>query len=228
MANLVGAASVGVLVLVLGGGQGCGGAKFTATDGGVGDASGGTDGATADAAPQCILPPNGVGNERDFCNVYASQLSACRNCESCYQLDANACVAIGDTLSAGSKSALVACQSTLGCDNLTSYANNACVRTHLQATPLTATQTQVKQAYCNKCPTNIVECQNFFLLNGDAGDKSGLGIWALLLNDALGQQIINTCSGNNPKCDAFGYGICGALVLCGAAPHSNCPKGLCK
>jgi hypothetical protein len=210
---------------------GCGGDKFTAAPDG-GDEAGATDGgadASVDATMMCILPPNGVGNEGPFCNFYAAQLSSCGHCEQCSQLDENQCVALGGTLSAAAKAAAVSCQSTLGCDDITTWANNSCVLQKLQNSPLTQGQQAAKMAFCTACPTKTAECNQFFDLTSDAG-TAGLGSWVMLLSEPLVQQMITTCSGTSPKCDKFTYSVCAGLLFCGngGAPHSNCTKGLCK
>jgi hypothetical protein len=215
-------AAFGLVALVVS--HACGGSSFVEGDAGA-DAS--LD-AAADAA-MCIVPPNGVGNERDFCNLEAQVFSTCGECEACRQLDENACVGLGDALSIGFKSALTACQSTLGCDDITTYGQNPCIRGKLTAAPPDPAQVAAKNAYCTACPNNHFECANYFNLAPDAGAGSGFGIWALTMSDSLTLQIAQTCSGSNPPhCDAAGYLICGALLFCGTAPHTNCTKGLCK
>jgi hypothetical protein len=228
---------------------GCGGSAFTAADGGTArdaasdvvaqDAASdvaGHDAEPTEAAsmetgpPMCILPPNGVDGEGPFCALLAAKNSACGECEACRQLDANDCVTLGDTLSEGFKSALQACVPRLGCGDLSSLTNNPCVRDQLAAMQPTSAQLAAQMAYCQACgPANQAACNGFFDLTPDAGANTGFGIWALVLNDALDQQIVSTCSSTTtPHCDALGYGVCGALVFCGKAPHSHCPHGLCN
>jgi hypothetical protein len=233
------AASIALLLFS----HGCGGSAFSSSgaDGdsgaGGGDASA-ADGATppppeggaGDATPppaMCLLPPNGVGNEQAFCAFEADVLSHCGECEQCRQLDVNDCVSLGDALSPGFKSALKSCESTLGCGTLDTYAGAPCVRAALDTVAPTPSQAAVKTAYCTTCPGNPNECAGFFDLSKDGG-PAGLGAFALVVSDALDQQIVAQCSSAAaPKCTAFDYGLCMALVFCGAAPHGHCPKGLC-
>jgi hypothetical protein len=213
------AASLGVWVA-------CGGSAFTSApeDGGSNDAATGDSG---EAAAQCVQPPNGVGNEGDFCHTYASILSGCGMCEACEQLDVNDCVTLGDTLSAGFKSAIDTCRSQLSCDVVTSYAGSPCVRAQLGTQAPTVQQNAVKTAYCTACPQNPNECQGFFDLTKDGG-PSGLGALALIFTDTIDQKIITTCSTpGSAHCAALDYAVCGGLVFCGNAPHGHCPKGLC-
>jgi hypothetical protein len=161
------------------------------------------------------------------CSILATTASECGECEMCRQLDENDCVSLGDTLSDAFKSALQEYSARLGCGDLAQLTNNPCIRAHLGATPRNVVQQGVQAAYCKACPSNTAECQSFFDMTGDAG-TSGYGIWAMVLNDSLDQQIISTCSLASPHCDALGYGVCGALVFCGKAPHSHCPHGLCN
>jgi hypothetical protein len=220
---------------------GCGGSAFTA---GPPDA---TSAATSDSAPEvargdstqpesgtpdagapaCILPPNGVDGEGDVCSILAAAASACGQCEACRQLDENDCVALADTLSDAFKNALRACASKLGCGDLSSLTSNPCIREQLGAAVPTSAQEDVRAAYCKACPTDQAQCQGFFDFTPDAA-TTGYGVWAMVLNDSLGQQIVSLCSSNTPHCDALGYSVCGAVVLCGKAPHSHCPHGLCN
>jgi hypothetical protein len=229
--------AVSLVALVAAGG--CGGSAFTsapadasADDGSTGNDGSGNGDATMpppDAAPpMCILPPNGVGNEADFCAFEARLFSRCGECEQCHQLDANDCVSLGNTLSPSFKAALKACESQLGCGTISSYAGSSCVRAQLQAAGVTPSQEAVKTAYCTACPTNTAECNGFFDLSKDGG-PDGFGAFALVVSDAIDQQIVTTCSGTSPKCDGTSYGICMALLFCGngAAPHGHCPMGLC-
>jgi hypothetical protein len=183
-----------------------------------------------EAAPppaMCVLPPNGAVNEAAFCAFEADVLSHCGECEACEQLDVNDCVSLGDTLSSNFKSALKMCESSLGCGTVSSYASSPCVRAQLDAVAQTTTQTAVKTAYCTACPSNPNECAGFFDLSKDGGPQ-GLGAFALVVSDALDQQIVTQCSSPAaPKCDALSYGLCMAAVFCGAAPHGHCAKGLC-
>jgi hypothetical protein len=217
---------------------GCGGSAFTAGDAGAPDVvvhdTGPTEASTETGPPGCILPPNGVDGEGPFCALLAARNSGCGECEACRQLDANDCVTLGDTLSAGFKSALQACAPRLGCGDLQTLTNNPCVRAQLAAMQPTSQQLAVQMAYCQACPTHMTECQNFFNVANvpapDAGTTNGFGMWALVLSDSLDQQIASTCSGTTapaPYCDVTGYGVCGALIFCGKAPHSHCPHGLC-
>jgi hypothetical protein len=212
--------------------DGCGGDQFTPSDGGStsdGSVSDAAIDSPPDAPPMCILPPNGVGNEGPFCQLLAQLDSRCGHCEACTQQDENDCVTLGDALSDAFKNALSACKTTLPCDTVTNTVGDGCVRAQLGATPPDATQQTVKNAYCTACPTNTEECNRFFDFTPDAGAKAGFGIWAYVLNDANAQLMISTCSQSNPpRCDALGYGLCGALILCGKVPHSHCQGGLCN
>jgi hypothetical protein len=214
--------------------SGCGGAAFTegdadvAPDATAGDSSQAESGPEAEtSAPGCILPPNGVGNEGEVCSILASTASGCGECEMCRQLDVNDCVALGDTLSDAFKNALQECSSRLGCGDLSSLVNNnPCIRAHLAAAAPNVVQQAVRTAYCKACPSNVAECQGFFDLSIDGG-TTGYGLWAMVLDDSLDEQIISTCSSSTPPhCDAVGYNVCGALLFCGKAPHSHCPHGL--
>jgi hypothetical protein len=212
---------------------GCGGSTFTAaapdaaTDGTTGDSSQPEAGPGEGGAPACILPPNGVDGEGEVCSILASTASACGQCEACRQLDENDCVTLADTLSDAFKNALRTCASKLGCGDLASLTTNPCIRAQLGATMPTSGQQDVRTAYCKACPTNQTECQGFFDFRPDAGANTGFGIWAMVLNDSLNQQMVSVCSGTSPHCDALGYGVCGGLLFCGKAPHSHCPHGLC-
>jgi hypothetical protein len=237
------AAASAVLVATLIAAPGCGGSAFTAADAGAAaHDSGPADSASPEASPEtgtpaCILPPNGVDGEGPFCALLAARNSACGECEACRQLDANDCVTLGDTLSDGFKSALQACAPRLSCGDVQTFTINPCVREQLAAMQPTSAQQAVQMAYCQACPTHVTECQNFFNVaavaapdagSPDAGSTTGFGIWALVLSDSLDQQIVSTCSGTTPYCEAVGYGVCGALLFCGKAPHSHCPHGLCN
>jgi hypothetical protein len=231
------AASAALVVAVVGA-DGCGGSAFTASDAGASPPDAGRDtgavesGSPESGTPACILPPNGVAGEGAFCSFLSAKWSACGNCEPCRQLDANDCVSLGDTLSAGFKNALQTCAPRLACTDLTTLAalaNDPCVRAQLGAQRPTAAQQAAQMAYCLACPTNTAECQSFFDLTPDAGATAGFGIWALVLNEAFDQQIASSCSGTTTHyCDALGYAVCAGALFCAKAPHSHCAQGLCR
>jgi hypothetical protein len=234
------AAAIAVLVALIDA-NGCGGSAFTAgppdatsvatsdsgADATTGDSSQPESGAHDTGVPACILPPNGVDGEGEVCSILATTASACGECEACRQLDENDCVSLADTLSDAFKNALRTCASKLGCGDLSSLTNNPCIRAQLGAAMPTSAQQDVRAAYCKTCPTNQAECQGFFDFAPDAA-SAGYGIWAMVLSDSLDAQLVSVCSSTSPHCDALGYGVCGALVFCGKAPHSHCPHGLCN
>lgn len=207
--------------------QGCG-SSFSTSDAGAVD-GGGADGPTEGQAAEagCVVPPNGVGSEGDFCNWFAAYLGGCGHCEQCAQLDANECVKLGDTLSVPFKQALMACSSQLSCTDLTSLPNDPCIRQHLaQAQPAMAAQS-VETAYCNACKiANPAGCSSFFDFSPDAGSNAGIGIWAMVFSDTLDGQLASQC-GDITHCGAGAYALCADIALCGVAPHGNCPHGLC-
>src|SRR5580698_9730866 len=62
-------------------------------------------------------------------------------------------------------------------------------------------QAAVKTAYCTTCPTDVQECNGFFDLSKDGG-PAGLGGFALVVSEAIDQQIQSQCSSaTSPKCD---------------------------
>jgi hypothetical protein len=203
--------------------HGCGSSFTASSDAGAADAQGGDASGEAGAKP-CIVPPSNVGNEGDFCALYADKASACQQCDSCTAQDENDCVALGDTLSTTFKSALLQCRDALGCNDLTQVGTNPCVRGQLAMAQPDAAEQMVESTFCNACPGSA--CSKFFDFAADAGTDAGLGIWALLLDDTLDQELVNVCS-NASHCDSISYGICAGLVLCGAAPHSHCVGGTC-
>jgi hypothetical protein len=233
--SFVAASSALVVALIVS--AGCGGSAFTASDAGAAPEDARTDTAAPESgSPEsgpsaCILPPNGVDGEGAFCSFLSAKWSACGNCEACHQLDENDCVSLGDSLSDGFKNALETCAPKLACADLaglSGLANDPCVRAQLAAMRPNSAQQAVQMAYCQACPANMAECQTFFDLTPDAGTTAGYGIWALAVDEALDQQIVATCSGSTPHCDALGYGVCAGLLFCGKAPHSHCMHGLCN
>ncbi len=203
--------------------QGCGG-SFSTSDAGASDAA--SDGQGVEAG--CIVPPNGVGGEGDFCNWYAAYLSHCGNCMQCSQLDENDCVTLGDAMSDSFRMALVGCGPGVACMDVSMLTADPCVHAKLAATTPNSAQQSVKTAFCNSCmATNAAACNHFFDFAPDAGDNDGFGLFTMVMNDQLDAKIAAQCSS---QCSGLGYSGCALGVLCGTggAPQTHCAHGLCK
>jgi hypothetical protein len=193
-------------------------------DAGSSDAQG-NDAPADTGAMQCIQPPSDAGTEADFCNLLAAKASICGQCSTCTQQDADDCVAFGNALSDVFKNTLQQCKDALGCNDLTKAPSNPCVQGMLASATRDAAQQRVKDTFCAACP-NTPECAGFFDFSADASSTSGLGAWAVLVDDVLDQQLTNMCS-NAAHCSAALYDLCALNIFCGAVPPSHCVGGVC-